>query len=685
MFRSYVLLAVALTAQAATWKPIDPAELKDRTPKVEQGADAEALFWEVQLVDELNRGVRSAVLSNYLRIKIYNNRGRNRASFINIDVNPGSHVDEIDARTIHVDGTVVELSRDAIRETETTTGNYRRKQKSFPIPAVEPGSIIEYRWRETRDHSVGYVRMDFQRDIPVRIVRYMVKPAIFTPGKDSDPRPGITSPSRGQSVNPNLDSEYRTARNMAGMAIQDFQCNRTPLVKHGDFYETSMENVPAFKDEPNMPPPNQLRAWSLLYYHLDDEHGPAKYWEDVGKKEYDYFAQRIKPSKQVRALAGEITSKAETPELKLALLSDYCRTKIRNMGTEAVSAEERANAQKKNPSEMTPDEVLKEGIAPANNIRYLFASLAVAAGFEARIVLLPDRREIYFSPKFADRYFLRYRAVAVKLTDGWHFYDPADTYVPHDSLAWRFEGVPALIPDPKAPVFQLTPFSSVEQNSRKSKGVFKITDDGTLEGDAEILYTGQEGAERKNTSQRQSPEQRVETFKSALLAHLSNAELSNSQIENTGEIEKPITYLFHIRIPGYAQRTGKRLFFAPAVFQQGEPSVFAVKERKYPVMFSYSRSESDQFSFEIPDGFELKNPEIPVPVNIWQAGRYEVAARFVNGNTVIYNRSFFIGKDGRIGFAVAGYPQLKGAFDTIATSDAYAITLTQKGTSEAQR
>jgi hypothetical protein len=169
-----------------------------------------------------------------------------------------------------------------------------------------------------------------------------------------------------------------------------------------------------------------------------------------------------------------------------------------------------------------------------------------------------------------------------------------------------------------------------------------------------------------------------------LLARQSSAELSNIQVENTSDIEKPFTYRFHIRIPGYAQRTGKRLFFAPAVFQQGEPSRFPVKERKYPVIFPYPESESDQFTFEIPEGFELKDPEIPAPVSLGQAGRYEVAARLVNGNTVMYSRTLAIGKDGHLGFTAAAYPTLKGVFDTIATSDAYTIPLTQKATSQVQ-
>ena len=45
------------------------------------------------------------------------------------------------------------------------------------MPAVEPGCIIEYRWREVRVNSdANYIRLQFQRDIPVQRVQYLIKP-----------------------------------------------------------------------------------------------------------------------------------------------------------------------------------------------------------------------------------------------------------------------------------------------------------------------------------------------------------------------------------------------------------------------------------------------------------------------------------------------------------------------------
>jgi hypothetical protein len=673
----FLFVVGGLSLSAANWKLVDPQDLKDRTAKVEPGADAEALFWEVQVTDEVNHGTRQASFYNYLRIKIYNNRGRDRYSTINTPFGQHVHLDEIDARTIHADGTIIALSKDSIHESTTVRNGVTSRQKTFPMPSVEPGSIIEYQWKVTNDYGIGYLRLDFQRDIPIRFVRYQVKPWQINMGNTTTL--GKPLGSDGQTAM----NEMLAARRVPVMAIQDFNCKPSPLVKHGEFYETTMENVPGFHEEqPYMPPPDQFRFWSLAYYRSPDPITVDKYWENFSRTQFTFFSEHTKSGKQVRSVAQEITSGADTPLKKLALLSDFCRSKIRNLNTDEVSAEERVAAQKKTVD--TPEDTLRLGVGSAMNIRYLFAALASAAGFEARIAELPDRRRMMgFDRAFANPYFLTDRAVTVMVDGKWHFYDPAGTYIPHDLLAWHHEGVLALITDPKEPHFEMTPYSSAEQSTRQSQGVFKLSEDGTLEGDIFIMYTGHEGSVQKENSERQSPEQREETFKKMIQARLSAAEISNIQIENATDIEKPFTYRCHLRIAGYAQATGKRLFFAPDVFQQGAQPVFELKERKYPILFSYPKTDTDSITIDLPDGYELEAPQIPPPLQIGSAGQYTVEAS-VKGSRLTFLRRYVIGKDAHLGFAANAYPALKQIYDYIALGDAQTLTLKQKGSSKAQ-
>ena len=81
-----LLFLLALTAAPARagdqdWKPIDPAELALKAPAVEKDADAEALFWEVKADDG---GEQDFVLSHYIRIKVFTERGRESEGKIEI-------------------------------------------------------------------------------------------------------------------------------------------------------------------------------------------------------------------------------------------------------------------------------------------------------------------------------------------------------------------------------------------------------------------------------------------------------------------------------------------------------------------------------------------------------------------------------------------------------------------------
>ena len=59
------------------------------------------------------------------------------------------------------------------------------------------------------------------------------------------------------------------------------------------------------------------------------------------------------------------------------------------------------------------------------------------------------------------------------------------------------------------------------------------------------------------------------------------------KIENVTDPLKPFIYSYHVRVPGYAQRTGKRIFFQPGYFSHGAGSLFSSATRKHDVYFNY--------------------------------------------------------------------------------------------------
>ena len=140
-----LLVVTSHEIAAPTWKPIDPAHLAMKTPVVEKDADAEAIFWEVQLNDAGD----DLIFSHYIRIKVFTERGKESQSKIDITYFGRNRIVDIAGRTIKADGSIVELKKDAIFDRVIAQlGGQKIKAKTFAMPAVEPGVIIEYRWKE---------------------------------------------------------------------------------------------------------------------------------------------------------------------------------------------------------------------------------------------------------------------------------------------------------------------------------------------------------------------------------------------------------------------------------------------------------------------------------------------------------------------------------------------------------
>ena len=164
----------AATALAEDWKPIDPAHLAMKAPTVEKDADAEVIFWEARVHDD--RESYRTVFNHYLRIKVFTERGKESQSKVDLGSIGDVNISDIAGRTIKPDGTIVELKKDAVFErTAVKFGSIKVKVKSFAMPGVEPGCIIDYRWKQERYLSY-YKRLYFQRDIPIQTVKYFLRP-----------------------------------------------------------------------------------------------------------------------------------------------------------------------------------------------------------------------------------------------------------------------------------------------------------------------------------------------------------------------------------------------------------------------------------------------------------------------------------------------------------------------------
>lgn len=632
------LISVFASGQSIQWKPIDPAHLAMKTPMVEKDADAEALLWEVYINDNSD----TTEYTNLLRVKIFTERGKETQSKIDIPYFKGTGIKDISGRTIKADGSITELKKDAIFDREVVKfGGYKLKAKSFAMPGVEPGAIIEYRWREVSASSDNYLRLYFQREIPVQVVRYYLKPL-------------------SGAINP--------------MSTITFQGNPAPFVKDKDgFYRTEMANLPAYREESRMPPADQVRTWMLVYYAPDVRKDPATYWKDLGRLYYEALKGEMKVNDEIRKAATDAVGDATTPEQKLERIFNFCRTKIKNVNDDASGLTD--DQLKKMKENRSAADTLKRGYGTGTDIDFLFAAMATAAGFDARYARLSDRSRRFFDAKFTNPYFMNAYNIAVKLGDKWRFFDPASTYAPFGMLRWQEEGVAALVCDGKEPALVETQLSPPEKSVTKRIANLRLAEDGTLEGEIRVEYTGHFAVSMKEDDDDETPEQREAKLRDAVKSRLSSAEFANIKIESVNDPLKPYVYSYKVRVPGYAERTGKRIFLQPAFFQKGIGALFPTSTRQNDIYFHFPFTEEDVVTIDLPTGYALDNAEQPSSFNFGGAGHYNVSVGVTQDQQALqYKREF---RFSAMIIPKAAYPNLKRAFDAVHQNDNHTITLKQ--------
>lgn len=651
----YVVCAAAALA-SDDWLPVTPQELVMKSSVVEKDADAEAIFWTVRVADSAESGDVRNVVDNYIRIKIFNERGREAKSKIEIPYLSRNKIKDIAARTVKPDGSIVELDKKDVFETTVVKfGGIKIKAKTFALPAVEPGAIIEYKWREVRGDSLAnYIRLDVQQDVPVQTLTYYLKPL----------------------VNPYFPY---------GMRVLSFNFRYKEFKKEKNgFYSTTINNVPAFREEPRMPPAADVRQWMLVYYSEDKKLSPQSYWHEHGKLIYSFYKNQIKPNDDVKAKAAELAADAKTDNEKLARFFDFCRTGIKNIYSDTSGyTGEQISKLKENKN---AGDTLKRGYGTSKDVDILFASLATAAGFDARVAVSGDRSDVRFRPDYADSYFLRTNNIAVRAkdaktadataNDAWKFYNPGSSYTANGMLIWSEEGEVALVSDPEKPVFVMTPLSPPDKTVESRTARLTLAEDGTLEGDVEIRLSGHYAAIEKSSHDDETEAEREKNITEELKTNLFNGEITNLKIENITDAVKPVVFKFHVKLPGYAQRTGKRLFIQPSVFESTKAAMFPNSTRQHPIFFSHAWTEKDSVEIKLPAGFALDSPTAPQPLSAGEACKYDVKLSVTKDQrTLIFNRTFTFGGGGNLFFEQNNYANLKRLFDSINEQDKHTVAL----------
>ncbi len=573
-----LLVLAAATFPGATvragdsFQPISSEELKMTSEPLAPGAAAIILYRQVDRDDSSSGKIHE---DNYYRIKILSDAGR---KFANIEIPFIKGVDEVThirARTIKPDGTAVEFNGKVFDKSLVKLRKLNYLARTFTLPAVEAGCIIEYSYTLDLQHAYAS--------------HWILSEELFTKSSRFS-----LKPYKGNIVQFTLQQRWHNLPYGA-------------LPKEGADHIFRMEasNIPAFQAEEFMPPQNELKSRVDFTYEFGrPEDDPDQFWKRIGRSRTDQLETFIGKQKIMEEAVAQITSPNDPPELKLRKIYDRVQH-VRNTSFELQKTQQEQKREKEKFDENVGD-VWKRGYGNKWQLDWLFLGLVRAAGFEAYGCWVSSRSEYFFKPKTMEGGHLNETAVLVKLNGKDLYFNPGSEFAPFGMLNWSETGTPGMRLDKDGGTWIQTtlPESSESRIERKAK--LKLSDSGDLEGKLTVTYTGLEAMYHRLDVRHTDEVARKKFLEDRMKSQVpvaAQAELTNQP--DWSSSETPLTAEFDLKIPGWASNAGKRVLIPAGVFTAGEKHIFEHANRVYPIYFEYPYEKWDDITIELPLGWQV--------------------------------------------------------------------------------
>jgi len=561
------------------WQPITPEELKMTSVPEAPGAPAVFLYREVKRNDlGIQRG-RGATEYNYIRIKILTEEGR---KFANVDIpflRTRTNISNIRARTILPDGTIANFDGKVYEQTVEKTKGVKYLAKTFTLPDVQVGSIIEYHYN-----------VDFQ-DYYIFQSYWVVSGELFTKRAVFSLKPYDRYPWTVQWSWP------------AGLP----KGTEPPKEGPDHIIRMTSENVPAFVTEDHMPPRNEVEYRVVFTYHDEvPEMNVEKYWNQFDKKKNGQVEAFIDKRKAMEEALASIVSPSDSAEVKLQKI--YARVQqIRNLSyLPRKSAEELKHEDIKENKDV--EELWKRQYGTGWDLTLLFLALARAGGMEAYPCLVSSRSEYFFRKERVDGRELGANVALVKLNGKDRYFDPGAAFTPFGLLPWMETGVAGLRLDKEGGTWIQTPLPPSDESRILRKADLRLTDEGDLEGKLTASFTGLEGLWRRIDERNQDDTERKKFLEDEVKESIpigSEVELTKQPEWNSSE--SPLTAEFNLKVPGWASAAGRRSLLPTALFSASEKHMFEHSNRIWPIYFRFPYKATDDVSIQLSAGWQVES------------------------------------------------------------------------------
>ncbi|HEY6251505.1 MAG TPA: DUF3857 domain-containing protein [Candidatus Angelobacter sp.] len=635
-------------AQGEGWQPITPQDLQIKEVPGDLGASAVQLYY----ADFIDDNLHSEFL--YSRIKVLNDKGKKYAD-VEIPILPDSSIADLKARTIHPDGKIIEFSGKPFQKTIIKGQGVKYLAKTFTLPEVTVGSIIEYKFLVLMPEGVIYDNSwTIQHDL------YTVKESF-----------------RMKAYSGELETKHGGSSGLS-MVSSHMPANLKPQ-KKGDGFEMQAQNIAAFEAEDYMPPEENYKPQVRFFYGGSEISSMDKFWQETGRDSNGDVEHFIGNHKEIQAAAEEAIGKETDWDKQVQRL--YVRAQqIRNLSYERERTKEELKKENLKPNGNVVD-VLNHGYGTRKDIVLFFAALARAGGFRTSVLRVSNRKDRFFDKGlFSTNQLDAYMAV-VKINGQDVYLDPGTKFCPYGFVRWMRTSTAGLKLDKDGGTFVTVPAVGHEKAIVQRSAIMALGENGSLNGEITVQFQGLEALERRLDALETDEAGRNKSLEDELKNWLSaGAVVNETKVTGWEGEDEPLVAHFHVEIPGYASLAGKRLLLPPYLFQTKQKDAFKRTDRKYPVYFPYAFAENDVVAIKIPAGYTIegspKDQDVRLPYAAYAEVNTVQPGQLVAKRQLLFNAIYL---------DVKQYSEVRDFFGKVQAADEQQAVLRVGGTTSAQK
>jgi hypothetical protein len=631
------------------FQPVSAEELAIKSEPQAPGVPAIILYRQV---DRDDNG-RTSHEDNYVRIKILTEEGRKYADVDIPFVKENGQVVNLKARTIRPDGSVVNFEGKVFEKSLVKARGTRYLAKTFTLPDVQPGSLIEYYYTyDMPEHRIFESNWILSEDLFTRRAVFSLKPY-------SSPYSRYSVRWSWQGLPPGTDP---------------------PKQSQDQVIRLDARNIPAFQTEDFMPPANELKA-RVDFIYSDDNNPPGAdaYWKNLGKKRNEEMEHLIDKRNAMQAAAGQIVSPADPPEVKLQKI--YARVQQMRNSSYEVRKTEQEEKREQGKNSVNVEDIWTRGYGTAIQLNWLYLALARAAQLEAYGVWVSSRANYFFDPQHAvDGSRLTANVVLAKANGTDIFCDPGSKFAPFGLLPWYETGIMGLRIDKDGGTWIKTPLPESSASRVVRKADLKLSDTGDLDGKLTMTFTGQEAIRRRSEERNEDETGRQKFLEDLVKRYIpATSEVALTNQPDWNNSATPLVAEFTLKVQAWSTEAGRRVLVPVGLFSALEKHLFDHAERVHPIYIEFPFEQIDDVTIDLPSSWQVGSLP-PVQKQDGHIITYSMAVNNENGR-------LHVSRTLHVDFVLMErkyYTALRTFFQTVKSSDEQQIVL-QPGTATATR